>query len=168
MKYLLFVFLLTASFATPSLHEYYVSNCYIEHNPSEKTLEIALNIFTDDLEAALEQEMNIADLFLDQKKENKAVDEFIFKYIQAHTSLKVNDNPVELQYLGREMALDGAWCYLTASDIPKMDSISIESSFLYETFPTQTNIFHCTANSIEKSVWLRHSDSKKMIVFDDK
>ena len=54
MKYLLFIFLLTTSFVNIPIHEYYVSTCHIEHNSTEKTLEIAFNIFTDDFEKGVD------------------------------------------------------------------------------------------------------------------
>ena len=168
MKYLLFLFMLTFSFAHIPTHEYYVSNCHIEHNDEEKTLEIAFNIFTDDFEKALEQEAKFPKLFLGQTKEHEAADEYIFKYIQQHSHLKVNEKNVQLDYVGKEIALDGMWCYLTAYNIEKMDSISIASTFLYDTFPTQTNIFHCTVKGKEKNVWLRKEKSEAILLFEEK
>lgn len=166
MKYLLFIFLITTGFITIPTHEYYVSTCHIEHNATEKTLEMALNVFSDDLEIALEKEANITQLFLGQDREHKSADHYIFKYIQTHTSLIINDKPIELEYVGKEVALDGMWCYLTAFNIEKMNSISIKSSFLYDTFPAQTNIFHCTSNTNEKSIWLRKENNQGSLFFE--
>lgn len=127
----------------PAMHEFHVSKCQIEFNLKEKALEISMHLFIDDLEEALRNE-GAGKLFIGTEKESDQAENYLLQYLNDHFQLKVNDQLVEYDFVGKETSedLQAIWCYLEITNIEAVKSIVVENSLLMEVFADQKNIIH--------------------------
>ena len=78
--------------ADPVPHPFHVSVVEINHNPSDKNLEISCKIFTDDFESVLVQNYKTK-VDLINPPDRKAVDKLIEDYIKPTSLLQPTANP---------------------------------------------------------------------------
>jgi len=140
--------MLAAVFCTSAVepHKFYVSKTTIELNPRSGMFEISSKIFTDDLEKAIgSTEVNPVRLGSD--KEAADADQRIESYLKQHLSIKINNVPVELRYVGKEVESDLAFCYLEFYNAIDFTTIEVTNTILYEHFAEQQNIVDLVAHS---------------------
>jgi hypothetical protein len=137
-------------------HPFYVSVCQIDFNSENRTLEIAVKIFTDDFELALEETTD-RKFFLGTPRELKEADELIKAYFEDHLKISLNKSEVELNYLGKEVEIDATWCYIESQTMPSstlQGTITVTNRILLESFEDQSNIVHINAGGKSKSLLL--------------
>lgn len=132
------------------LHPFYVGVTEIQHNKSEKNLEISIKLFIDDFEKGLTANYNSM-VDITTPKDPKKADSLIFNYIQNNFHLKVNGKPVAIEYVGYEKEREAAWCYIQVSNISDVKQIELENSLLYNVLDQQIHIIHLNANGQRKS-----------------
>ncbi|HKI89712.1 MAG TPA: DUF6702 family protein [Draconibacterium sp.] len=120
-------------------HPLHVSLCQVNFKKQEKTFEISVKIFADDLLKALEAQ-NIPDLYLGEKNENPKSDEYIFDYLKKNISFKINGNKTEYIYIGKEMEDDAMWCFIQINNVGELNQIEVTDLILTEIFDDQNNI----------------------------
>lgn len=154
-------FQLTAS----SAHPFYVSVTEINHNASEKSLEVAVKIFTDDFENALKKVYNRpADLV--NAANHEAMDSLVSDYIRKHLLVKADGKTVSMKYLGFERESEAVWSYLEVTGIPTPPKrIDISNKLLYDYIDKQINMMHITVNGKRKSGKLGFPDAVWSAVF---
>ena len=82
-------------------HPFYVSMTEIEWKPSEKKLELAIRMFTDDLEKALAKDCNCkTDLSVNDKE--AAMNQILKDYIQKNCRIFSGRQKAALHFIGRE------------------------------------------------------------------
>ena len=136
-----------------SAHKFYVSITKIEYVKEKNSLQIITKIFIEDIEDALQQQYNPS-ISLDSKKETKAVDEDLKKYILQKINIKVNGKPVTLDYIGKEYDTDMVVAYFEVKYLKELKTIEIENKVLMEMFPEQQNILHFKTPKSRKSLIL--------------
>ncbi len=148
MKKLLILLLLsicTLGFTTSEVHRYYVGLAEIDYFSNKKEIQIALKVFTDDLEFAIKQEGK--QLYLDTSKEIDNADDYIKKYIDGNFYIKIGGKLQPLQYIGKEYSDDTVWIYLNCKEVAKRTkSFSIKNALLTKYFSQQTNLTHFKLN----------------------
>jgi hypothetical protein len=167
MKYfkillLLLVFPLVS--ATPA-HKFYVSVTKVDYVKEKKSLQIITKIFIDDLEDALQQRYD-ASISLGTKKETKANDKDVEKYILSKLKINVNGKPVKLVYIGKEYDTDMLVAYIEVINIPELNSIEIENRVLTEIFAEQQNIIHLKTPASRKSLILDKDEPSGTLKFN--
>ena len=105
-------------------HKYYLSLTQIEYNENEKSLQVIINVFMDDIELALNKDYSI-DLNLTTKKEPKNVDQYFKKYLKEKLSFKYKDNDLTFNYLGKEYEGDLVYFYLEIKNINTPTSLEL-------------------------------------------
>lgn len=160
---LLLVMTLT-SFRTFSLHPFHVSVLEIEHNASNKSLEISCKIFTDDFETVLAKKYNTkVDLINPPLK--SAMDTLVKKYILSQVSIKVNGKPAVLNYVGFENESEAAYSYFEIENITVVSKVEITNSILHDKFDDQVNIMHVKAGGKRESTKLNYPNKLAVINF---
>jgi len=148
----------------PVPHPFHVSVTEINHNASEKTLEISCKIFTDDFEKVLAKNYKTkVDLINPPNK--AAMDSLVKKYIFSHLSIKANGRPVQFSYLGFENDHEAAFGYIEVANIPSLTRLDISTSVMYDMFDDQMNIFHVIVNGNRKSTKLNYPDKETTLSF---
>lgn len=153
LSILLLAILFNLAEGTPSAHPFKASVCEINYNDRSGCLEITLKLFTDDLEECIRERAGIA-LRLDTEGENPSAEKLINEYIQAGMQVKLNGNPIALEFLGKEYEPGVTWCYLESAKTVFPSDVSIYSSIMTELYPTQSNIVHIQAGKQKKSLLL--------------
>ena len=148
----------------PAPHPFHVSVVEIEHNASDKTLEISCKIFTDDFESILAKNYN-KKVDLINPTDKAAMDSLVKKYIYSHLSIKVNGKPVVLNYIGYENEKEAAYGYIEVENISSVSKLDINNTILFDKFDDQVNIMHVKANGDRKSTKLNYPDKETSFSF---
>jgi hypothetical protein len=147
-----------------SAHEFHLSLTEISHNTENKTLEISIKLFTDDLLVALEQ-AGAPKMELGTENEPPEANEYIESYLKRHFKLNVNGKPTDFTYLGKEGELDATWCYVEVKEVKKVQSLEIENTFMLEAFEDQTNMVNLSINGRKKSGLARKGNTRLKFEF---
>ncbi len=154
---LLLAFQLTA-------HPFFISICQIHHNSEAKTLEIAIKLFANDLETAMEAEQTPA-LHLGTDREIADANSHIDRYLQRHFQLSINGTPVTGEFIGKEFDADVVWCYIEVPDVSTVSKLEVSNRLLMDEFPSQTNVVHITVNGERKSMLLQKGNARDIVSF---
>ncbi|MDH3652401.1 MAG: hypothetical protein OEQ53_22110, partial [Saprospiraceae bacterium] len=119
----LFLFL-----ASPA-HDFHLSKTDINYNQQNRSLEITMHVFIDDLELAMAHQ-GMDSLYLATSKEHKDADAFIWKYLTSVFQITVDGQTIPLNFLGKEESEDliAIWCYLEKTDVNDLHTISIRNT----------------------------------------
>lgn len=122
-------------------HEFHMSKCQIDYNEQEQALQMTLHLFLDDLEVALTQS-GAEQLHLCTPKETDNAEEVLYQYLQKNFLLKVNQEGVTYEFIGKEQSEDliGVWVYLEVVGVDSLREFSITNQLLLESFDDQKNI----------------------------
>ena len=142
--------LVSASFTKNVAHPFHVSVTEINHNATDKTLEVMCKIFTDDFERALAQKFNTK-VDLGKAEMHQAMDSLIKKYVTAAVQIKPSGKMASVNYLGYELDKEAAYCYFEISNVPALAKLDVVNIILYDLFDDQMNIIHVTSAGKRKS-----------------
>lgn len=138
-----------------SAHKFFVSISQINYNQETKSLELALKLFTDDLENCINESTNKS-IKISQEH---TYDQDIANYLTKHLSIKINEKSSPFNYLGKELEYDVTWCYLEIKSVETISAIEIENSIFTQLLPDQKNLIQLTVGEFEESTILRKNNT---------
>ena len=131
-----------ALWATPAhtpaaaAHKYYTSLAQVEYNVEEKTVEVTLRVFADDLELALGRRAG-REVNLERKGE---AERLVHPYLLDTFEIKNRDGEVKaLKWVGMELRAGVAWIYVEAEMPEGLAGGSLRDHVLFELFEEQVN-----------------------------
>jgi len=145
-------------------HKYYLSLTQIEYSQEQKSLQIIINVFMDDIETALNKDYSI-DLQLTTKKELKTADEYFEKYLKEKLKFKLLDQELSFNYLGKEYEGDLVYFYLEIQDIETPQSLEISNKILVQHFEDQQNVVKMKIGKKRRSKILTKENDKALLKF---
>lgn len=159
-KYLIITLFFLTSFSAQA-HKFYVSISQINFNEKNKSIEITLKLFTDDLEKS------VGDYINQRVKINQADDanQNIAAYILKNFSIYLNGQAQNIQYLGKELENDVSWCFLEIKNITDFSEIKITNKIFTEQFENQKNLIQISAFDKEESTVLSKNSSTYIFNF---
>src|SRR5436189_1663862 len=131
-------------------HPYYISVVEINHNATDKTLEISCKIFTNDFEATLEKNYKTK-VDLVNPPDKSAMDKLVNDYIKKHLSVKADNKAANLSYVGFEKQDEAVYSYFQVDNVPTVKKIDVTNSILHDFSEQQINIIHCTVGGKRQS-----------------
>ena len=131
-------------------HPYYISVVEINHNPTDKTLEISCKIFTNDFEATLEKNYKTK-VDLVNPPDKSAMDKLVSDYIKKHLFVKADNKAASLSYIGFEKEDEAVYSYFQVDNVPAVKKIDVTNSILHDFSEQQINIIHCTVGGKRQS-----------------
>ncbi|MDJ1480155.1 hypothetical protein QNI16_06645 [Cytophagaceae bacterium YF14B1] len=135
-------------------HEFHSSLAEIHYNPTEKSLEVSLRVFSDDLGTALSKE-NKRTL---KVEDNATIDPFIKQYLLRHFVLTDTKNARKsINWVGKEITVDVTWLYFEVPVAEEPNGLKINNTLLFESFDDQVNIVNVIYKS-QKKTYLFKSD----------
>ena len=134
-------------------HPFHVSVVEINHNATDKTLEISCKIFTDDFEKVLAQNYQTR-IDLINPPDKKAMDTVVKKYIVSHLTVSADGKPGNLVYIGYERDAEAVYSYVQVENISSVKKLDIVNKLMHDLFDDQINIMHVTVNGSRKSTKL--------------
>jgi len=145
-------------------HPFYVTVSQIDHNASERALEITIKFFTDDLQRALEQRTG-SPLFLGTDREVDSAGDRLFEYVVANVEIVIDGRAAALRYVGKEVETDATWCYVEIVDVASPTRITVTNRLLLDYFDAQSNIVHVKVGGVQKSLLLRDGHVSEQLAF---
>ncbi len=145
-------------------HPFHVSTTEINHNATEKSLEIISKIFVDDFESCLEKQYHTkADLSSAAMK--NAMDSLVKKYLLTHLAIKADGRNVPIHYLGFEKEDIAANIYLEVENLSAVKKIEVSDSILQDLYDDQTNILHVVVGGKRQSTKLEYPNREASFIF---
>jgi len=150
-KLLLFVLILPLFAFTA--HKYYLSLTQINYNSKNKSIEVIINVFIDDIETAFDKIYH-KKFELDTKNESADSDKYFLEYLQKNIKFKVDGKSYDYNYIGKEYDGDVLFFYLEIKNVLTSTEIEIKNTLLLEHFPQQQNLVKSKVLKKHKSVML--------------
>ncbi|MAR62959.1 MAG: hypothetical protein CMC45_03800 [Flavobacteriaceae bacterium] len=128
-------------------HKYYVSTTLIDFDNKTQSFEITLKVFYDDLEKDLKLDSKKVDYIKDYEYLNE-----IYKpYLNQNFQINFDKEAILINYLGFEKKQDQINFYMEINSDLLGQSIEIQNSILYNSFPNQKNIILIRKGKFRKS-----------------
>jgi hypothetical protein len=133
-----------------SVHAFHTSLTEIQFNTKEKSLEISIRMFTDDLETTLTKFNNGQKIIIGGKNDNS--DAILNKYIQQHFAIISPQKQKKLlNVLGKEMEGEATWVYVEIPNSQDFKGHILYNSIMQEVFDDQTNLVNFIALGNKKT-----------------
>lgn len=138
-------------------HAIHVSKCEIQFNEDAKTLEVAAQIYVDDLQSSLIK-MGAPDLHLCTDRESKQADSAIARYLENNLQIEADGKGLKSTFIGKEPSEDhiAVWCYLEFKSPPTFKSLKVKYDVLMDLYDDQKNIVNIKVKD-KKGYLLLHS-----------
>lgn len=128
-------------------HDFHLSKSVLKYKQDEKALQLSLHVFIDDLEAALLRH-GYDSLYISTSREKPIADTIIAEYVNTMFGLKVNDQEIKMDYLGKEQSEDkiAIWMYFEALSIERPVQLDVRNAILMDLFDDQQNVMNLHIN----------------------
>ena len=143
-------------------HDFHVSKTDINYKPEQRSLQLTVRVFLDDLESALgNYDPSRMNLFTDS--EYIKADSLIAIYMSDHINLTTDNNPHSLNYIGKEISDDhsSSWCYIEALDVDEFEILHLTNSIFNEIFDDQRNIIEFKINGSSRDFEILDKDKEQ-------
>ena len=145
-------------------HKFYVSVTDIDYQSEQKSLQIISRIFVDDFEDVLEARYSIPMILL-PNEETKEADKWIERYINQKLNLAIEDEELQLNYLGKRLEDDRIYLYIEVENLSSFNSISVENLILTDLYEEQKNLVHVKNKNKTESKVLTKANSSHTFTF---
>ena len=156
--------IILSSAGLPGSHPFHVSVVEINHNATDRTLEISCKIFTDDFEKVLAQNYRTK-IDLTNPPDKKAMDSVVKKYIFSHLAVSVDGKPGALSYLGFEKDAEAVYSYVQVENVGSVKKVELINKLMHDMFTDQVNIIHVIVKGERKSTKLDYPATAAKIEF---
>lgn len=140
-------------------HKYHTSVTRLEYNAEDRSAEITIQTFTDDIEAILTKRAGRT-IRLDASKDSGRL---ILDYLQSAFELRVGGAKLELQWVGLEMKGGTAWLYVLAKLPVGLSKTGLRNALLFDLFEDQVNIVNVLNNGKKQSLVFKRGDNMQEI-----
>lgn len=165
MKYTAFLIalLIIVTGFSAQAHDYHASITDVRYNPKTQSLEVAVKVFTDDLENALSRRSNSKIRYNKSNKHQQLLQE----YVQTSLSFGLEKNkPLKYRFLGSEEETDAIWIYVEVPvNASGLQQLYVKNTILTELFSDQMNVVNITYKGKVNSVLLQKNDIEKKLMF---
>ena len=150
------------------LHPLHVSVTEIEFDEKEKSLEIMMRVFIDDLELSLGNKLNQPDLDLIEPKNGLTIDQMTGEYLKEHFKIYLDNKLQKTTYLGHERENEAFIFYIEVKNVKKWKTIQILNNIITETHEDQSNLVHVTVRDKVRSLRLTKDTPLDKLTFENK
>ncbi|UKJ08988.1 DUF6702 family protein [Solitalea lacus] len=161
MKKLLFILLFLLISIKGHSHKFYTSMTQMEYNSQNKSVEVIMNIFWDDVEAALNKKYK-KKLTVGSKEFTACLRQYLTQTFQIKNS-KSQLKPFE--FIGTEINGMTLSVYLEIPLPEGLQNAELQNSVLIDDFEGQTNIVNITSGKAKRTLLFKEGECKKKIVF---
>jgi len=139
-------------------HPFFVSMTELIYNQKEKSLEISVRIFTDDLEKELANDCHCK-VDLIQKEKHGEMEPILQKYLNKTLKISPNGKPSTFRFVGFEKEEESIWSYLEINNINEINTLQVENKILHNTQKKQSNLIRLKNKDFDKTVQLSYPES---------
>ena len=145
------------------LHEYYMSNTYVEYEQEEALFKITSQLFIDDVELAVFN-LKGEKMLLHEKNQHPDAEDWLSEYLKNHLIFSVNGQEQSMTYLGTELEGEVLFVYMEIPHLSEINSLQVHNDILIEDFPDQRNIMDIDFKSWQKRVILYQEKVEENII----
>ena len=135
------------------LHPLHIVTVEIDHNATDKALEITCKTFWDDFESILSK-VNKSKVDLVSGKDTAGNNKKILEYIRSHLQITIDGKPVQMSFVGYEKEDVVVYSFLQVDNISSVKKVTIVNSLMHDMFDDQVEIIHMIVNGNRKSTKL--------------
>jgi len=151
--------------AFSGFHKYYISVTEVDYIQQKQSVQITTRIFIDDFEKVLRERYN-ENIVLAGKEETKEANKYIETYLRSKFKVRINDNDMNLIFIGKEYDIDIIQCYIEIQNVKQINSIEISNEVLFDVFEDQQNMIKTKINSKQKSFLLNQNNKTAVLNFN--
>lgn len=163
ISFILASFFLLSGFKSGA-HEFYLSVTEIAYKKETQSLQIITRIFVDDFEEVLRMRFD-DEIRLIPDDEKGPVSEMIKKYLDQKLQVKIGEEKLQLNYLGKEYDADQVVLYMEIEDVRPFTEIEVNNAILTDLFDDQKNVVHVQVNGVTKSMLLQKDNDNESLFF---
>ncbi|TAE17446.1 MAG: hypothetical protein EAZ47_01700 [Bacteroidetes bacterium] len=147
-------------------HPLYVSMTQIIYQPTDKTIEVSVRIFTDDFEETL-RKTNSGKINLTIQPHRAENDSLVKRYLLQHLQVNVENThtPLALQYVGYEEQAESIWVYFEVKNVGPFKRLRVKNSVLHDFRNDQINLLQIKNGEKEQSFKLDYPNSTALFSF---
>lgn len=132
------------------IHPFYVSMADINFNEKDKTLEVSIRIFTDDLENTI-RKYHKEDIDILHPTDQQKMNSYVDAYIQKNFTIKTDGKPAAMNFIGYERQSESIWTYFEIKNIASIKKLDISDALLYDYNSNQINMMHIKIGNKEQN-----------------
>ena len=137
-------------------HKFHTSFTEADYNAAERSLQITLRTFPDDLENILSRR-NGKPVRLDQKKTTEPL---LVAYLQETFQLKnAGGETVKLSWVGMDAGVDSAWLYFEARLPQGCAGVQLRNRFMFDLYDDQINLVNVKQDSRKHALTFKNGDN---------
>jgi hypothetical protein len=160
LSFILLLLSCAGDYWTTKAHTFHTSLAQMEYNAQEKSLEISLEVFTQDLETVLSRRSG-KKVRLDKTDDTANL---VLAYLQETLNLKNAQGEVkQLAWVGMETQADAVWLYVEAPMPEGLERATLRDRILFETLEDQVNIVHLKYEGKKADLVFKPGDEFKAI-----
>ncbi|HEX8456522.1 MAG TPA: DUF6702 family protein [Pyrinomonadaceae bacterium] len=138
-------------------HKFHTSFTEAEYNAGERSLQITLRTFPDDLENVLSRRAGKA-VRLDQKRETEPL---LVAYLQETFQLKnAKGETLKLSWVGMDAGVDSAWLYFEARMPEGTAGTTLRNQFMFDLYDDQINLVEVKQDKRKQAFIFKNGDSR--------
>ena len=151
--------------APQEVHPLHVSVVEVNHNKTERTLEIQCKVYTDDFETTLSK------LFkrktdLVNPATHLSMDTLVERYLSQRVQFSINGKAYKTSYIGFEQEKEAVYAYMEITELPSdIREIQFNISILHDLYDDQINLVHATVKGERKSTKMDYPQTKGSLTF---
>lgn len=145
-----FMIVVLMAFMHSSFHPFYLGVTNIKYKQEEKTVQVTLKLFVNDLEEALGAFHGKKVDILNTGDKTKISND-IRLYVNKHFLLTANGGIQEMKWIGFEIESEAVWMYFEYEGIQTLKHLGVENDLLYEKFSKQEHIIQLEAGKTKVS-----------------
>jgi hypothetical protein len=160
LSFIMLLLSCAGDFWTTNAHTFHTSLAQMEYNAQEKSLEISLEVFTNDLETVLSKRSGKR-VRLDK---TDGADGLVLAYLQDTLNLKNGLGEIKkLSWVGMEPKADAIWLYVEVSMPEGLSGASLRDRLFFELLEDQVNIVHLKYEDKKADLFFKPGDEFKAI-----
>ncbi|HEX8633490.1 MAG TPA: DUF6702 family protein [Pyrinomonadaceae bacterium] len=137
-------------------HKFHTSFTEADYNAAERSLQITLRTFPDDLEKVLNRRGGTA-VRLDRKQEAEPL---LVAYLQETFQLKnAAGEIVKLSWVGMDAGVDSAWLYFEARLPEGCAGTTLRNRFMFDLYDDQINLVNFKQDGKKRALTFKNGDN---------
>ncbi|MCA1564254.1 MAG: hypothetical protein LC803_01085 [Acidobacteria bacterium] len=141
--------------AAAAAHKFHTSFTVADYNAPERSLQITLRTFPDDLEKVLGRRSGKA-VRLDRKK---VTEPLLVAYLQETFRLKnAKGETVKLNWVGMDAGVDSAWLYFEAHLPEGCAGVELSNQFMFDLYDDQINLVNVKQGGRKHALTFKNGD----------
>jgi hypothetical protein len=152
-------------FIVSSTHDIHFSKSTIDYNEETKTLQVVINVFTDDLELAIERSHEGLDLEIGSENQHELTNSLVDDYAINQIYYTRNNEVVNFNFIGFEYDYDICYLYIESDtlSIEQFDKIMIGVHMFFEVYDDQENVVDISIPYYEDNLILNRKTPSVLI-----